>query len=89
MEKMAEEVPEIRLCDVSNEVEATLVVNLLREEDICARSDATAATPIFGGLPFEPGHVIFVPTSQARVAREILAEYPHFKNLKNVHEPDL
>jgi hypothetical protein len=89
MEKMIEEVPEIRLCDVSNEVEAALVVNLLREEDICARSDATAASPIFGGLPFESGHVIFVPTSQARVAREILARYPHFKNLKNVHEADL
>jgi len=89
MEKMVEEVPEIRLCEVANEFEAMLVVNLLREEGICARSDATAATPIFGGLPFEPGHVIFVPTSQAKVAREILAQYPHFRNLKNVHEPDL
>jgi Putative prokaryotic signal transducing protein len=89
MEKMAEEVPEIRLCEVFNEVEAALVVNLLREEDIYARSDASDATPIFGGLPFEAGHVIFVPSSQARVAREILAHYPHFKNLKNVHEPDL
>jgi hypothetical protein len=89
MEEMAEEVPEIRLCEVSNEFEATLVVNLLREEDISARSDATAATPIFGGLPFEAGHVIFVPSSQARVAREILARYPHFKNLEKVHEPEL
>ena len=89
MDEMTDEVPEIRLCEVSNEVEATLVVNLLREEDICARSDATAATPIFGGLPFESGHIIFVPTSQAMVAREILARYPHFKNLKNVHEPNL
>jgi Putative prokaryotic signal transducing protein len=89
MKEMTEEVPEIRLCDVSNEVEAALVVNLLREEDISARSDATAASPIFGGLPFESGHVIFVPSSQASVAREILARYPHFKNLKSVHEPDL
>ena len=89
MEEMTEEVPEIRLCEVSNEVEATLVVNLLREEDISARSDASAAMPIFGGLPFESGHVIFVPSSQAKVAREILARYPHFKNLRNVHEPDL
>jgi hypothetical protein len=89
MEEMAEEVPETRLCEVSNEFEATLVVNLLREEDISARSDATAATPIFGGLPFEPGHVIFVPSSQVRVAREILARYPHFKNLEKVHEPEL
>ena len=35
MEEMVEEVPEIRLCEVSNEVEAAMVVNLLREEDIC------------------------------------------------------
>ena len=89
MDQMAEEVPEIRLCEVSNELEASLVVNLLREEDICARSDASGATPVFGGLPFESGHVIFVPSSQASVAREILSRYPHFKNLKNVHEPDL
>jgi hypothetical protein len=89
MEEMIEEVPEIRLCEVSNEVEAALVVNLLREEDVSARSDASGAMPIFGGLPFESGHVIFVPSSQAKVAREILSGYPHFKNLKNVHEPDL
>ncbi len=89
MDETTEQVPEIRLCTVSNEVEATLVVELLREEDICARSDASQSTPAFGGLQFESGHTIFVPTSQARVAREILAQYPHFKDLKNVHEPDL
>ena len=43
-----------------------MVVNLLNEEDIPARSDATAAMPVFGGLPFESGHVIFVPASQAK-----------------------
>jgi len=89
MEEMEQEVPELRLCEVSNEVEAAMVVNLLREEDIPARSDATASMPVFGGLPFESGHVVFVPSSQARKAREILAQYPHFKNLRNVHESDL
>ena len=88
MEEMKEEVPEIRLCTVTNEVEAALVVELLREEDICARSDASNATNAFGGLQFEPGHTIYVPASQAKVAREILAQYPHFKDLKDVHEPD-
>jgi hypothetical protein len=83
-----DEVPEIRLCEVSNEVEAAMVVNLLKEEHIPARSDATQSMSIFGGLPFEPGHVIFVPSSQARKAREILGEYPHFKNLTNIHEPE-
>jgi hypothetical protein len=85
---MEEEVPEIRLCEVSNEPEAAMVVNLLKEEDIPARSDASASMPVFGGLPFEPGHAIFVPSSQARKAREILGQYPHFRNLKNVHEPE-
>jgi hypothetical protein len=81
-------VPEIRLCDVENEVEAALVVNLLNEDGIPARSDAPPGSTIFGGLPFEPGHKIYVPSSLAKVARDILAKYPHFKNLKNVHEPE-
>jgi hypothetical protein len=83
-----DEVPEIRLCEVSNEVEAAMVVNLLNEDEIPARSDANQAMNIFGGLPFEPGHAIFVPSSMARKAREILSKYPHFKNLRNVHEPE-
>jgi hypothetical protein len=82
-----DEVNEIQLCEVMNEVEATLVVNLLREEEIPAWSDASPATTPFGGLPFEPGHRIFVPSSMARKAREILSHYPHFKDLRNVHEP--
>jgi hypothetical protein len=85
---MEDEVPEIRLCDVSREFEATMLVNLLKEEDIPARSDATASMPVFGGLPFEQGHAIFVPSSLAKKALEILGQYPHFKNLKNVHEPE-
>ena len=83
-----DEVPEILLCEVVNEFEATLVVNLLQEDGIPAQSDASTAMTPFGGLPFEPGHKIFVPASQGRKAREILARYPHFKNLKNVHEPE-
>jgi hypothetical protein len=88
MEKMEDEVPEVRLCEVSNEVEAAMVVNLLREEGIAARSDATASMNVFGGLPFEPGHVVLVSSSQARRASEILSQYPHFKNLRNVHKPE-
>ena len=82
-----DEIPEILLCEVGNEVEAALVVNLLNEDGIPARSDANQAMNLFGGLPFEPGHKIFVATSQARKALQILGHYPHFKNLKNVHEP--
>ncbi len=84
-----DEVKEIQLCEVSNEVEATLVVNLLKEDGIPAWSDASPATPVFGGLPFESGHRVFVPASMAHKAREILGHYPHFHNLRNVHEPEL
>jgi hypothetical protein len=83
-----DEVQEIRLCEVANEVEAAMVVSLLREEQIPARSDANQAMNIFGGLPFEPGHIVFVPSSMARRAREILSHYPHFQDLRNVHEPE-
>jgi hypothetical protein len=83
-----DELDEVRLCEVSNEVEAAMVVNLLNEQGVTARSDATQAMAPFGGLPFESGHAIFVPASQARRAREILSHYPHFKDLKDVHEPE-
>jgi hypothetical protein len=88
MEEMDQAIPEVRLCEVSNEAEGAMVISLLNEEEIPARSDATASMPVFGGLPFESGHAIFVPESQARKAREILSKYPHFKSLKNVHEHD-
>jgi hypothetical protein len=81
-------VPEVRLCEVSNELEVALVVNLLNEDGIPARSDATPGSSVFGGLPFEPGHTIYVPASLATKAIEILSKYPHFKNLSNVHEPE-
>jgi len=83
-----DEAKETLLCEVSNEVEATLVVNLLKDEGIPAWSDASPATPAFGGLPFEPGHRVFVASSMARKAREIISHYPHFHRLRNVHEPE-
>lgn len=83
-----DEVSEVLLCEVANEVEAAIVVNMLNEDGIPARSDASQAMNAFGGLPFESGHKIFVASSQARVAREILNHYPHFKKLRNVHEPE-
>jgi hypothetical protein len=88
MEEFEDVVPEVLLCSVANEQEASLVVGLLQEDDIPARSDASPGTALFGGLPFEPGHHIFVPQSTAKKAREILSHYPHFKDLKNVHEPE-
>ena len=81
------EIEEVRLCDVANEVEAALVVNLLQNEGIPARSDATPAGGVFGGLPFESGHGVYVTANNARRALAVLSEYPHFKDLKNVHQP--
>jgi hypothetical protein len=78
---------EVRLCEVANEVEATLVVNLLQDDGIPARSDATQAGGVFGGLPFESGHGVYVTSNNARRALEVLSNYPHFQDLKNVHEP--
>ena len=82
-----DEVPETLLCEVSNEIEAAMIVNLLSENEIPAHSDASQAGVAFGGLPFEPGHKVYVVPSLARKAREILESYPHFKKLRNVHEP--
>ena len=82
-----DETPDILLCEVSNEVEAAMVVNLLLENEIPAHSDASQAGVAFGGLPFESGHKVYVAPSLARKAREILESYPHFKKLRNVHEP--
>jgi hypothetical protein len=84
---MNEAPDEILLCEVSNEVEAAMVVNMLSEEEIPARSDASPAGTAFGGLPFESGHKVYVAASLARKAREILENFPHFKKLRNVHEP--
>ncbi len=83
-----DEVPAIRLCEVSNEIEAAMVVNMLKEDEIPAWSDANQAMNVFGGLPFEPGHIVFVPASMAKKAREILETHPHFHKLKNVHQPE-
>ena len=55
-----DEVRETLLCEVANEIEAAMVVNLLAENEIPAHSDASQAGVAFGGLPFESGHKVFV-----------------------------
>ncbi len=67
-----------------NEVEAQLVVNVLIESGVSARSDAVDSSSVFGGLSFESGHAVFVPVGSVRKAREVLSHYPHFKDLKHV-----
>jgi Putative prokaryotic signal transducing protein len=82
-----DEVRDTLLCEVANEVEAAMVVNLLAENEVPAHSDASPAGNAFGGLAFESGHKVYVAASLARKARGILESYPHFKKLRNVHEP--
>jgi hypothetical protein len=82
-----DEVRDTLLCEVGNEIEAAMVVNLLTENEIPAHSDATQGGSAFGGLPFEPGHKVYVAASLARKAREILESYPHYHKLRSVHEP--
>ena len=52
-EAKMDELPDVLLCEVGNEVEAAMVVNLLSENEIPARSDSSPAGVAFGGLPFE------------------------------------
>ena len=90
MEEMEEEVPEIRLCDVSNEVEAALVVNLLqRGRNPCAAATPRQPCPSSAASPLSPGTPSLFPPHRPRSPARFCARYPHFKNLKNVHEPDL
>ena len=78
---------EIRLCKAGSELEATMIVNLLQGEGLPARSDATQSMRLFGGLTFEPGHTVYVPRSVSAKATRILGNYPHFRNMRNLHVP--
>ena len=84
-----DEVKEILLCEVSNEFEATMVVNLLKEEGIPAWSDASPATPASAGSPSSRATRSSCPLRWRARRVEILSHYPHFKDLRNVHEPEL
>ena len=77
-----DEVHEIKLCAVGNELEAAMILNMLHEEGIAARGDSSPASSVFGGLPFEPGHEIYVPASMAERAWKILSDHPHFKGVR-------
>lgn len=81
METFDSQQPRVKLCSVPNEVEATLILQMLNEEGVFAISDATPGSTIFGGLPFESGHHLFVTHSQLEKAKEVLAKHPHFKSL--------
>ncbi len=79
---MADEpdVEPVHLCDAADEVEATLIVNLLSEEGVLAHTDAARASGVFGGLPFEPGRGVFVASGDLEKAVEILSRHPRFQD---------
>lgn len=81
----------VHLCDAADEVEATLIVNLLADEGVTAHTDAAHASGVFGGLPFESGRAVFVSSNDLRKAAEILADHPRFqdRDQDEKREPDL
>lgn len=76
----------IRLCTVPSEIEASMIVQMLGEEDIYVTTDASAGSTIFGGLPFESGHNLYVTQTQLEKAKSLLAKHPHFKGLDQPEE---
>ena len=70
----------VRVGSAANEIEAALVAQALQEEGLTVTTDISPGSTLFGGLPFEPGHQILVPDSQAERARLILNRFPHFKS---------
>lgn len=76
----------VKLCSATNEVEASLIVQMLAEEGIVARTDGSPGSSVFGGLPFESGHHLFVIPSQLDNARQILSKHPHFQGLDQPEE---
>ena len=85
-----DELPEVRLCEVSNEARGRHGGEPSEEEGIPARSDANQRDERVWRLPFEPGHAgLSSPASLAAKGRIILSHYPHFKNLKTSTSPSL
>jgi len=71
----------VRICGVPNQLEASMIEQLLGGEGIQVRVTGSSGTTVFGGLPFEQGYEIFVPHSQADQTRHLLAKHPHFQKL--------
>lgn len=69
----------VRICGVPNQLEASMIEQMLGEEGIQVRVTGSSGTTVFGGLPFEEGYQLFVPHSQADQARQLLAGHQHFK----------
>lgn len=76
----------VRICGLPNDLEASMVEQMLAEEGIQARVTGSSGTTVFGGLPFEEGYQLFVPHSQAEKARHLLAKHPHFKGIDEPSE---
>ena len=71
----------VRICGVPNQLEASMIEQMLADEEIQVRVTGSSGTTVFGGLPFEQGYEIFVPHSQAEKTRHLLAKHPHFQKL--------
>ena len=66
MDQMEDEVPEILLCEVSNEAEAAMVVGLLREEEIPAHVMPPHPCPSSAACPLSRGITSLSPPHRQR-----------------------
>jgi hypothetical protein len=71
----------VRVCGFPNELEASMIEQMLNEEGVTTRVTGSSGTTVFGGLPFEEGYQIFVPHSQVEKTRLLLSKHPHFHGL--------
>ena len=64
----------VRIYSALNENEASIIEQALSLEGIVVKTDITAGSGVFGGLPFESGHHVLVPEHQATQALAIIQE---------------
>ena len=76
----------VRVCGFPNELEASIIVQMLNEEGVTTKMTGSSGTTVFGGLPFEEGYLIFVPHSQVEKTQQLLNKHPHFHGLDSPDE---
>ena len=76
----------VRVCGFPNELEASIILQMLNDEGLTTKMTGSSGTTVFGGLPFEEGYQIFVPHSQVEKTRQVLHTHPHFHELDSADE---
>ncbi len=71
----------VRVCGLTDQIEASMIEQMLNEEGIATKTTGSSGTTVFGGLPFEEGYQIFVPHSDVKKTKLLLSKHPHFQGL--------